>query len=63
MDNWIKTLIIGLCIVAFIWFTGWRGLLGFCIGTALTAYWMMTDNAILVTAYKTMDKLIREFKL
>jgi hypothetical protein len=66
MSSWIwkefaKGLIAGLCVVAFLWFTGWKGFVGFVVGSGVTAYLLLTNNYLLMATTKTLEDEINKW--
>lgn len=54
----IVNIIVGLSFVAFIWFTGWKGFLGFCIGVGVCAYLILSENEMLKWIVPFLDEML-----
>jgi hypothetical protein len=56
----VTNIILLACFIAFIWYTGIKGMVGFVIGAGVTAYLMMTDNSILQVAVTQVTHYINK---
>jgi hypothetical protein len=54
----LMNIIVGISFILFIWFTGWRGFLGFCIGIGTCAFLMLSNNEMLKWMVPYLDEML-----
>lgn len=57
----VVAIIIGIAFFAFVFFTGWRGMLGFVIGIGTAAYLILSDNPQLNMAVEVIRKVTSQY--